>query len=152
MFSLPILENFSSYYPSITYQRMDVPRWRERLDSYQKALLFFQQAVGQDEYSDLERAGLIQAFEFTFELGWKLLKDFLEAEGYPVNSPRSAILTAVQAQILSEEEGYEWLDALQSRNQLAHTYDEARSLEAEHLIKQRYAVLLDRLVVYFQNR
>jgi nucleotidyltransferase substrate binding protein (TIGR01987 family) len=131
---------------------MDVPRWRERLDSYRKALHFLQQAVRQAEYSELERAGLVQAFEFTFELGWKLLKDYLEAEGYVVNSPRSAIQTAVQAQLLSEENGYDWLEALQSRNRLAHTYDQAHSLEAERLIKQRYAPLLDRLSDYFQNQ
>lgn len=103
------------------------------------------------EYSELERAGLIQIFEYTFELGWKLMQDYCKELGYTVNSPRESIQHAVVANLISEADGYEWVDALKQRNLLSHTYDEQRSMDAEALIKQRYYIIIDRLWIRFQG-
>ena len=120
-------------------------RWPQRLQQYQKAIHQLRLAVQKPDYSDLERAGLIQVFEFTFELGWKLMQDYNREVGYEVRSPRESIQQAVLSELINEFDGYEWLDALKDRNLFAHTYDEQRSLEAEALIKQRYYPLMERL-------
>jgi len=66
-------------------------RWKQRLENLQKAQLRLVKACSQETYNDLELAGLIQTFEFPFELTWKTLKDLLEFEGYDAASPRSVI-------------------------------------------------------------
>lgn len=120
-------------------------RWTERLEFYDRAYRQLKSAVAKTDYSELERAGLIQIFEYTFELGWKFMQDYCKEIGYLINSPRESIQQAVQAGLVSEADGYEWLDAMKQRNLLSHTYDEQRSLEAEALIKQRYFVIIERL-------
>ncbi len=108
-------------------------------------------AVSKPDYSDLERAGLIQIFEYTFELGWKLMQDYNREVGYEVRSPRESIQQAVLSELIDEHNGYEWLDALKDRNLFAHTYDEQKSLEAEALIKQRYFPLMEHLSTRFET-
>lgn len=120
-------------------------RWIERFEFYSRAFGQLKSAVVQKEYSELERAGLIQIFEYTFELGWKLVRDYCQESGYVSNSPRESIQNAVMAGLISESDGYEWIDAMKQRNLLSHTYDEQRSLDAEALIKQRYFVIIERL-------
>ena len=126
-------------------------RWTQRLQQYQKATHQLRLAVQKPDYSDLERAGLIQVFEFTFELGWKLMQDYNREVGYEIRSPRESIQQAVLSELINEFDGYEWLDALKDRNLFAHTYDEQRSLEAEALIKQRYYPLMERLSAGFDS-
>ncbi len=127
-------------------------RWQERQETFDRAFNQLRAAVGKSEYSELERAGLIQIFEYTFELAWKLMRDYCLENGYDeLNSPRAAIQKAMLAEVMSEADGYEWLDALKQRNLLAHTYDEATSLMAESLIKQRYFPIMERLWIRFQT-
>ncbi len=90
--------------------------------------------------SIVERAGLIQFFEMTSEIGWKLLKDFLEAEGYVINSPRAAIKQAFQSQLITA--GHEWISALDDRNLTTHTYNEEIAELVERKIRQNYYPLL----------
>lgn len=126
-------------------------RWQERLEFYNRAINQLKAATAKTEYSELERAGLIQIFEYTFELGWKLMRDYCTELGYETNSPRASIQNGVLAGLITEADGYEWIDALKQRNLLSHTYDEQRSLEAEALIKQRYYVIIERLWIRFQD-
>lgn len=126
-------------------------RWHERFDSYTRAVNQLRAAVTKIEYSELERAGLIQIFEYTFELGWKLMQDYSREQGYEANSPRESIQRAATVDLINEADGYEWMDALKQRNLLSHTYDEQRSLDAEALIKQRYYVIIERLWIRFQS-
>ncbi len=127
-------------------------RWQERYETFDRAFNQLRAAVAKPAYSELERAGLIQVFEYTFELAWKLMRDYCLENGYDeLNSPRAAIQKGVLAELVSEADGYEWLDALKQRNLLAHTYDEATSLTAETLIKQRYFPITERLWTRFQT-
>lgn len=71
--------------------------------------------------SDVEIAGIIQAFEFTFECLWKALKSKLEDEGLPVTSPKSAFQQAYKSALLTEEKV--WLQMLEDRNLVVHTYN-----------------------------
>jgi len=81
----------------------DEMRWRQRLDNFSNALAQLSAACNQPGYSDLERSGLVQTFEFTFELAWKTLKDLLFYEGYDVSTPRAVIRQGFAADYLDEE-------------------------------------------------
>lgn len=111
-------------------------RWKQRFSNYKKAAEQLTEFIEKDELNKFEVQGLIQCFEYTFELAWKTMKDYLELEGFEVKSPRSAIQTAFQAQLITD--GHVWIDALEKRNLMAHTYDEEVAKEAEQLIKQKY--------------
>lgn len=96
-------------------------RWRQRFENYERSYRIIEKYASQRMQTELEQAGLIQLFEVTFELAWKVLKDYLEAEGYTPKSPRETIKIAFQAGII--ENGHTWIDALTARNLAAHTYD-----------------------------
>lgn len=125
-------------------------RWRQRLENFGKALARLETACSQERYSDLERAGLVQMFEFTLELSWGTLKDLLFYEGFEVRTPRDAIRRAFEAGYLTEEETETLLEALIKRNVLSHAYDEKTAEEAERLIKDLFTplfrALCDRLL------
>lgn len=117
-------------------------RWQQRLENFGRALAQLEAACRQDSYSDLERAGLVQLFEMTFELAWKTLKDLLYHEGFEANTPREVIRKAHSVQYLDEAETETLLDALKKRNLLSHTYDQQTADEAEELITNHYAPAL----------
>jgi len=127
----------------------DEIRWQQRFENLGKALAQLEAACAQDEYSDLERAGLVQMFEFTMELAWNTLKDLLFYEGFETKTPREAIRKAFETEYLTEEETETLLDALTKRNVLSHTYDEKTAQEAERLVKHEFTpvfrALYDRL-------
>lgn len=111
-------------------------RWKQRFSNYKKAATQLTEFIEKDQLNKFEVQGLIQCFEYTFELAWKTIKDYLELEGFEVKSPRNTIQIAFQTQLITD--GHVWIDALQKRNLMAHTYDEEVAKEAEKLIKQKY--------------
>ena len=115
-------------------------RWKQRFSNYDKAFGELSAAVARGSYDKLSQAGLIQMFEVTFELAWKTLKDKLEHDGLKSNSPRETLKIAFQNSYI--QNGDVWIDALDNRNLLAHTYDEAKSNEARDLIRGKYFSLL----------
>jgi len=118
-------------------------RWRQRFDNFERSFnLLYKYANGKIE-TDLERAGLIQFFEMTFELSWKVLKDYLEAEGYLAKSPRESIKLAFQIELI--EDGHLWLEALSKRNLTTHTYDEDLAKKFVVEIKEDFAPMLKAL-------
>ena len=123
----------------------DERRWRQRLASFGTALKRLEEACGQDSYSDLERAGLVKTFEFTFELGWKVLKDLLFYEGYDVNSPREIIRKSFEVGYISEEDCEMFLFALDTRNTLSHVYRDKLARDAVSLINGQFHPMLRRL-------
>ncbi|WP_367026738.1 nucleotidyltransferase substrate binding protein [Methylococcus sp. ANG] len=125
-------------------------RWRQRFRQFEKAFLLLQEANEIERPSIVERAGLIQFFGMAFELGWKLLKDFEEAEGFAPKSPRDAIKQAFQASFISQ--GHEWLEALEDRNLTTHTYNESTAVLVEQKIRSTYFPCLERLYRDFRAR
>ncbi|MBE0645487.1 MAG: nucleotidyltransferase substrate binding protein [Bacteroidetes bacterium] len=117
-------------------------RWHQRFENFHKALTLLASACEQSEYSDLERAGLVQTFEFSFELAWNTLKDLLFHEGHDPRTPQETIRTAFTAGYLTEAEAATALDALDKRNLLSHSYDETAAEEAVLLIRGQYAPML----------
>tara|TARA_Y100000588_G_C14117786_1_gene865975 strand:+ start:747 stop:1151 length:405 start_codon:yes stop_codon:yes gene_type:complete len=119
----------------MTLDEKDV-RWKQRFENYKKAVNQLTEFIEKESLNKFEVQGLIQCFEYTFELAWKTMKDYLEAEGFEVKSPRQTLMTAFQTELITE--GHIWIDALQKRNLMAHTYDESKVIEAEKLIKEQY--------------
>jgi nucleotidyltransferase substrate binding protein (TIGR01987 family) len=124
-------------------------RWQQRLSHYLKAFELLNSAIAIKNPSIVERAGLIQFFEMAFELAWKLLKDYLEAEGYTIKSPRDAIKQAFQSGIIIE--GHQWMAALEGRNLTTHTYNETTALAVEQSIRHKYYPLLEQLQLTFKR-
>lgn len=112
--------------------------WQPRLENFGKALGQLESACAQAEYSELERAGLVQVFQVTMKLAWNTLEHLLFYEGFETKTPREAIRTAFEAGYLTEQGTEILLEALTKRNVLSHTYDESNAKQAEHLIKMRY--------------
>lgn len=123
---------------------MDVDvRWKQRFQNFDKAfkrLTDAIQIIRNDPDNVLLQAGLIQTYEFTFELAWKTLKDYLEMEGFTVHSPRATLRQAFQCGYI--QQGDVWLKALNDRNLTAHTYDDEVAKEVIADIQQTYYFLL----------
>jgi nucleotidyltransferase substrate binding protein (TIGR01987 family) len=107
-------------------------------------------AAAKNSYTDLELAGLVQTFEFTFELAWKALKDVLNFEGFEANSPREVIQQAFRSRYIEDVDA--WLLAMESRNILSHTYDEQNAQEAVTLIKGRFLPMLEAGFAFLQTK
>lgn len=121
-------------------------RWKQRFENFKKAVTQLTEFIEKGELNKFEVQGLIQCFEYTFELAWKTMKDYLEQEGFDVKSPRKTIQTAFQIQLITD--GHTWIDALEKRNLMAHTYDEKRAMEVEKLIREKYYKIIKEL--YFK--
>ncbi len=115
------------------------------MENYSRALSRLQDACGQEEYSELEVAGLVHTFGFTFNLSANVLKDLLYYEGIDTKSPRQAIEGAFAAELISEDDSETLLQALLDRNVLEHIYDEEEALKAISLIKNTYLPVFERL-------
>lgn len=116
-------------------------RWRQRFSNFHKAFNQFEEAINDyEKLSVLEKEGLIQRFEYTFELAWKTLKDYLEAKEVDAKFPRDVIKAAFHYEIIKD--GEVWMDMLEKRNILAHTYDEERFNFSLMKIKEEYYVAI----------
>lgn len=100
-------------------------RWQQRLQNYQQAKAALGRGVAlasSRTLSELEQQGLIQAFEFTHELAWKVLKDYLSDQGNTdITGSKDATRAAFAANLLSDGEA--WMDMIRSRNLTSHTYN-----------------------------
>ena len=97
-------------------------RWQQRFENFQKAFLLLEAAVNANISSKLEKEGLIQRFEYTFELAWKTQKDYLRYAGIDVDLPRDCIKQSFANGLIKD--GQTWIEMLESRNLMSHTYDE----------------------------
>lgn len=121
-------------------------RWKQRFDNLQRAyrrLRSMLELAAQDPDSDVIRMAVIKAYEFTFELSWKTLKDYLSYNGIDARLPREAIKQAFATGLLID--GQLWIDMLEERNLMAHTDDDARAKAAVTQIQTRYLAGLDQL-------
>jgi nucleotidyltransferase substrate binding protein (TIGR01987 family) len=100
-------------------------RWKQRFQNYRLALARLTEAVDlarQRGLSDLEKQGLVQAFEFTHEMAWNVLKDYLEEQGFTgVIGSKGATRQAFKDGLI--EDGEIWMEMIQARNQTSHTYN-----------------------------
>jgi nucleotidyltransferase substrate binding protein (TIGR01987 family) len=99
-----------------------VIRWKQRFENLEKSYKLLSKYINKTELNELERAGIIQLFKIAFELSWKLIKDYLEAQQIIAKSPRDAIKAAYQINLI--DDAHAWIDALNDRNLTVHTYDD----------------------------
>ena len=118
-------------------------RWKQRFENFDKSYKLLKKYSNQEITTELERAGIIQFFEMTFELAWKVLKDYLESEGYMVKSQRETVKQAFQIGLI--DNGHIWIDALSNRNLTTHTYDEELATKMTSEILNAYLPELDKL-------
>ena len=112
-------------------------RWIQRLDNYSRALSQLRKFMEKGELNELEEQGLIQAFEYTHELAWNVLKDYLQAQGYhTIHGSRDATRKAFNLEII--QEGTTWMDMIKDRNQTSHTYNEDTAHRISMNIKERF--------------
>ena len=108
-------------------------RWKQRFSNYKKALAALRRGIELKktrELSELERGGLIQSFEFTQELSWKVLKDYLEYQGFiGIIGSRDAYRNAFNRGLISD--GEKWMELIKLRNLSSHTYDESDAVKLE---------------------
>lgn len=115
-------------------------RWIQRFNNFNKAFAQLENAVEKGNYSELERQGLIKAFEFTYELAWNTLKDFLQANGYvDIVGSKDTIRLAFKVGLI--EDGDNWMNMIKSRNLSAHTYNQDTAEEIQVSIQNTYYFL-----------
>ena len=130
-------------------------RWQQRFQNFDKAFILLRDAIRQqplEDFSDLEQEGIIQRFEYSYELAWKVLKDYLQNEGVIINpvTPRNVIKEAFAVQILSD--GQVWIDMMLHRNLLSHTYDFSKFKEVLIATRDRYLDAFQELHEWFLSR
>ncbi len=120
-------------------------RFEERKQDLIKASNRLEEALTEG-ISDLAIDGVLHRFEFTFELAWKTMKDYLEYQGITgkIGSPREIIKEAFAAGII--EDGEIWIKMMLSRNELSHLYDEEASRQIYNSIKENYMSEIKKLV------
>jgi nucleotidyltransferase substrate binding protein (TIGR01987 family) len=121
-------------------------RWQQRFGNFLKAFSLLEKAVllhREKGLSDLEEQGLIQCFEFTHELAWKVLKDYFEYQGNTgITGSRDATREAFQKGLIADGEG--WMEMIKSRNQSSHTYNEGTAKEiVQHITAWYYDLFVD---------
>lgn len=129
-------------------------RWLQRFDHFKKAYAQLQEALqlmSERELSNIEKQGSIQAFEFTYELAWNVLRDYLIWQGIEsVAGSRDAIREGFKRELISD--GHAWLAMLQDRNRTVHTYNEATANQIIDHLRTQYAQLFAEFVVTFQQK
>ena len=129
-------------------------RWKQRFENFTKARKKLHNALSfhkQDVDNELYQLALIQSFEFTYELGWKTIKDFLQYEGVKnVSLPREVIKHGFHHNII--EDGQIWINMLEDRNLMAHTYDEKKANKAVYNITEYYVKAIDKVYSFLKQR
>ena len=112
-------------------------RWIQRLNHFNQALGQLTKFIEKGALNELEKQGLIQSFEYSYELAWNTLKDYFEAQGETnLHGSRDVFRLAFKRGLI--EEGETWMDMIRSRTLTSHTYNEdiAEKIAAE--IVNRY--------------
>lgn len=126
-------------------------RWKQRFQNYSKAIhqlkKFIEKGSGLNE---LEEQGLIQAFEYTFELAWNLIKDYYEYQGVSnIQGSRDAFRLAYNRGLISK--GETWMKMIESRTMTSHTYNEEIADEIAKAVLEDYFLLFSDLFQTMEN-
>ena len=120
-------------------------RWKQRLQNFKKAFIHLEKAVKTPELNELERQGLIKAFEFTYELAWTTLKDYLVEMGYTeLIGSKDTFRQAFQIGLISE--GEIWMEMVKSRNLTFHTFNQTTAESIEEDVISTYFPLIKQLL------
>jgi len=126
-------------------------RWKQRFSNFERAYMKLKEAIEQNDLNELERNGLVQRFEFTLELSWKVMKDFLEYKGFSFKpSPKDTLRLAQEAQYIDYAQ--QLIDGLDIRNELSHDYDGKKFERAEVKIRQEIFPSLKHMYAFFRDQ
>lgn len=134
-------ENFLLLPQILEIMENTLPRWEQKLSSYRKALRRLADVANvakNRQLNDFEADGMIQRFEFTFELAWKLMKSYAEYQGTDkeIMGSRDAIRWAYENKLVTDSDV--WMEMIKRRNDTSHTYDEDTAAEVVSRIKDSY--------------
>ena len=123
-------------------------RWQQRFQNFDRAYQLLRSALETkplEKLSDLEQEGVVQRFEYTYELAWKTMKDYLEESGIVISpvTPRNVIKEAFAAKII--DDGQVWINMMLHRNILSHTYDFSKFKEVLKAVVDHYLAALTAL-------
>ncbi|MDA8414720.1 MAG: nucleotidyltransferase substrate binding protein [Desulfobacteraceae bacterium] len=119
-------------------------RWIQRFNNFSKALSQLRKFIAKGELNELEEQGLIQAFEYTYELAWNSIKDYFESQGETnINGSRDAFRLAFRRGIIAE--GDVWMDMIKSRTLTSHTYNEDIARQIALDISEKYFLEFEKL-------
>ncbi len=124
-------------------------RWKQRFENLTKAFENLSEGMKLTAPSDLEVQGIIKAFEFSFELSWLTMKDYLESKGIVLKFPRDVIKEAFHSAII--ENGAVWMQMMDDRNTTAHAYDHDRAEKIYQIVKITYCSEIARLIDFFKK-
>ena len=131
-------------------EKKDV-RWVQRFRNFEKAFFRLQEALNQNGLNELERNGLIKRFEFTLELCWNVLKDYLQDQGLEFQlTPKGTIREAQKAGIIDYAQAL--IDALEIRNILSHDYDSEEFEAAEKKIRKESFPAIEKVYLFFTDQ
>ena len=126
-------------------------RFKQRFANFEKAFLQLQSAINRfDTLDDLGKEGLVQRFEYTFELAWKTLKDYLDSKGEQDKTPRDVIKKSFQLELI--DAGDKWMEMLENRNLMSHTYNEDTFKLIVEMIKDDYYIEIEKLIKFFRKK
>ncbi len=124
-------------------------RWKQRFENFSKAVRQLTKFIEKGALNELEQQGLIQSFEYTYELAWNTIKDFFEAQGETgVLGSRDAFRLAFKRGLF--EDGETWMEMINSRALTSHTYNEEIAQKIVHSIRSAYYGEFLRLQVRFE--
>ena len=120
----------------------------EKLSDFQSALLRLTEGLTVDiTKNSLFLDGIIQRFEFTYELSWKLMKAYLRHLGIEANNPRDTFRESLKQHLILEKDAHRWFDMIDKRNLTTHTYHEKNALQVYAAVKNDYISLLQNFEV-----
>ena len=140
------LRIFSRLANSKTEMKNQDVRWKQRFQNFSKAMAQLQKFIDKGEnLNKLEEQGMIQAFEYTFELAWNLIKDYYEFQGDSnIQGSRDAFWLAYNRGLISE--GDTWMKMIESRTRTSHTYNEETADEIAQAVLHQYYQLFHNLL------
>ena len=129
-------------------------RWKQRFNNYIKALQNLRSAVKlleERDLSELERQGVIQSFEFTHELAWNVLKDYLQDQGnQDITGSKDASRLAFKVGLI--DNGEDWMDMIKARNLTSHTYDPEVAEKIVADVQTKFFPAFDKMAINFSKR
>lgn len=125
-------------------------RWKQRFQNFEQAFFRLKEAIELKSLNELERNGLIQRFEFTIDLSWKVMKDFLEEKGFEFKpSPKDTFRLAQKSGFI--ETAQQLIDGLDMRNDLSHDYSGDKFEQSEKKLRTETFVALKNLHTFFSE-
>ena len=112
-------------------------RWEQRFSNYRKALSQLKEFIEKGDLNKFEEQGFVKAFEYTYELAWNTLKDFLKYQGFSdIVGSRDTIRTAFSEALI--QDGHIWMAMIESRNKTSHTYNETTARDIANDVRDQF--------------